>query len=303
MTRASLHSPAVTVDPGSLTLVGTDPVKLRYRFNAGQGPDDWATPVPMTYNEQQGEWSADIDTTGKPFGTVIDYYVRVEVTESTKRYTSFPTQAQFDFDDPDAEERDYFTVLVTDAARSEPLATDLVTEPTGWTIPEDHDWEFGGPPLHQFGETPGGDFPYDSDETGGSTFGPYCYFTDGPQDEGEAWTLMTSGFDFPSDPPTNAAVVSYAAWVYIRGGNQDDTYLTVEIGNGEDDWLEIDHVTPSGQNQNELQRWIRRRVKIVDGDQLGNGRYLRFTAERDANAQIEVAVDEIRVWGVTAPEE
>jgi hypothetical protein len=279
---------AVTVDPGNLTLVGTDPVKLRYRFNQGDGAGGSWTTTAMTYRSQEDDYHAEIDTTGYAVGTVIDFYVRVEVTDASKRYTSFPLQAQFDFDDANAEERDFFSVIITNSAKDTVLSTDLQTDPS-WTVSDG--WEFGSTPQAEFGETPGYDYPYDSDDAGG-TPAPYCYFT-GDTQGGDPYRLTTTSFDL--DASMDAAVVSYAAWVYIRNGTEDVDYLQVEIGDGSN-WVEVDLVTPAGSPANALQRWIRRRVNVPSG-QLNVGRKLRFSTIRSSGF-IEAAVDEVRVWGV-----
>jgi hypothetical protein len=284
----------VTVDPGNLTLVGTDPVKLRYRRNAGSGAGGTWSATNMTYRSQEDDYQGTIPLSGHSVGDVIDFYVRVEVTTSPSRYTCFPTQAQFEWVDPqyaaDVEERDYFSVVVTNSTRTEAFAEDLETDPA-WDV-ESGDWDYGTTPLVAFGETPGFDFPYDYDGSSPGE-GPNCYFTGDPQGS-EDYVLTTAAFDL--DPEMDAVVVSYAAWLYIRGGSENVDYLLVELGTGTN-WIEIDRVTPTGTNTSALQRWIRRRVITTESTQFTTGRKLRFSTIRSGGF-IEAAVDEVRVWGV-----
>jgi hypothetical protein len=287
---------AVTVDPGALTLVSTNPVQLRYRINPGAGAGGTWSATNMTYRTQEDDYHGTIPLSGHSVGDVIDFYVRVEVTTSPSRYTCFPTQAQFDWVDPqyaaDVEERDYFSLVVTNGTRTEAFAEDLESNPS-WDVTGD--WDYGTTPLVALGETPGFDFPYDYDGSSPGE-GPNCYFTGDPSPQPPSptvWALTTSAFNLGG---ANAAVVSYATWVYIRGGEQTDDRFIVEIGDGSN-WVEIDRVTPSGSDTTALQRWLRRRVNVPSGH-LDDGRKLRFTTVHNGVGALEVAVDEVRVWGV-----
>ena len=232
-------------------------------------------------------------------GDVIDFYVRVEVTNTSKQFTSFPTQAQFDWTaSPPAEERHFFSVLVADSTiQPAPLFTDLFTN-RGWMVGT-NEWEFGAPTAEELSEQPGNDYPFDSLGSGASPQ-PNCYFTSttNPVGQGDPWKLVTEAFDLSGlDQTDDTVIVSYALWFYVRGGQTADKF-TVEIGDGTTWSSPIDTVAADGSGTT-LQRWIRRRVRVDDVSQHTTGRKLRFSAHHPTGAGIvEAVVDEVRVWGV-----
>jgi len=304
----------VRVEPGNLELAAVDPVKLRYRLNQGTGAGGtWAEKV-MTF--QGGNvWSATLRQgyeITKALGDLLDYYVRVEVTDPAKRYTCFPTQAQFDFTPGERvpEERDFFSAVVTNREKTVALETDLYREPDPPWLRDPNDpnkpderWLFGAPEFRHDAEQPAFDYPYDSD--GGTLAdGPYCYYTGrngGVRGDILTWTLTTvPEFNLSG---ASKAVVSYALWFYVRLGNPDVDKFEVQLGSGET-WRTIDEIKavgpPPPHTATALQRWIRRRVKVSDLNPQVD-RALRFKAIRapsSLDAMVEACVDEVRVWRV-----
>ncbi len=123
----------------------------RYRIYAGSGSGGAWSQTTMTYDQPSDSYSATISGSGTEAGDVIDFYVRCETT-------TFPVQAQFDFTSG-MEERDFFSVVVTESAKSTALSTNLDTDP-GWTLGANQ-WLHGTPGFTNAGEQPGFDYPHD----------------------------------------------------------------------------------------------------------------------------------------------
>jgi hypothetical protein len=295
---------AVTVDEGAFTI---ESVQLRYRVNAGTGsPVSWEDPVTMTYDGGGGFYHHTIDDAEYSLGDVIDFYVRVQTDDTNKEFTCFPTQAQWDWTAPNGdnipEERDFFSVLVTNSARIPALSTDLQTDPS-WTVGTDQ-WEWGAPNLADFGEQPGNDYRFDDDGAGPS---PYCYFTSNDFSVDGEWELTTTAFDLDTEPEDPAyAVISYALWFYARLAEVDDEKFEVHLYGNDSTWYTIQtiDVDESGEDDKDTKRvrWIRQRLKVKNGTgqgevPFGSSMKLRFRAT-EASATVESVIDEVRVWGV-----
>lgn len=295
---------AVDVDAGSLTLASTDPVKLRWRVNSGSGGGGSWTEVAMNYGPP-ATYSYTIDDANYSVGDVIDFYVRAEVTDADKQYTSFPTQGQHDWTTPNSddipEERDFASVLVTNSAKEVALSTDLQSDPS-WTVGTD-EWEWGAPDLAEFGEQPGNDYPFDDD---GVTPSPNCYFTSNEDSVDDDWALTTSTFDL-SQTGVDYAVVSYALWFFSRQSEVTEEKFEVDLYGDDSTWYMIQtiDVEESGGPDADTKRvrWIRQRLTVPNGSgqgqvPFGSSMKLRFRAVVDGAGGVEAVVDEVRVWGV-----
>jgi hypothetical protein len=302
---------SVLVDDGSLTLATTNPVMLRYRINRDEGAGGAWTAVAMTLRVQ-GDYHYAIPSSNFQIGDVVDFYIRAEVTNTSKQFTCFPTQAQFDWTAPNGdnipEERDFFSVLVTNSSRIEPISTDLRTDP-GWTVGVD-EWEFGAPDLAEWGQQPGNDYPFDDDlGLGGGPTLPNCYFTSNAGSVDGSWELTTSPFDLTDQRGTDYAVVGYALWFFARQATVGQDKFEVELLGSDNNWYPIQTIdvepAPGEDDDTKLVRWVRQRLTVQHGtgqDQVpfGSQMKLRFRAAESITrpATVEAVVDEVRVWGV-----
>ncbi len=213
----------------------------------------------------------------------------------TMRLNRCPVQAQFDFTSG-MEERDYFTVVVTESAKTTALSTNLDTSP-GWTVGTD-EWTHGVPNFESAGQQPGFDYPHDPV----LSVNQKCYYTGDDTGTTGAWDLDTATFDLTG---ADVGVVSYALWFYARNATHDTHKFNVFIYDNPD-WVLIQEIDVTGGEDEAVARvrWIRQRVRIPGAVDLTSGMKLRFQAIGDTSPegfQLEACVDEVRVWGVHEP--
>ncbi len=285
----------VQVNVSSAYVLAANPMVLRHRINTGTGSGGAWSQTTMTYDQPSDSYSATISGSGTEAGDVIDFYVRCETTTAAKKYTCFPVQAQFDFTSG-MEERDYFSVLVTESTKTTALSTNLDTSP-GWTVGTD-EWTHGVPGFTAIGEQPGFDYPHD---TVGVSPQHKCYYTGDDSGATGAWDLDTATFNLSG---ADVGVVGYALWFYARHATQNTHQFNVYIYDGSN-WHLIQDIDVSGSSGQATARvrWIRQRIKIPDNINLGSGMKLRFRAigGTGGTLKVEACVDEVRVWGVSEP--
>ena len=266
-------------------------VLLRYRINGGSWNSIEMEEVDPGTESPSVPFQGIIPGANTTVGDVIDLYVRVEMSDTNKPFTCFPTQAQLRFPDPGygPDDRNFFTRVVTDSAKQTALSTDFATDP-GWTSDPTGKWVFGEPTFTDHGEQPGFDFPFDANTN--------CCFTHETESVTGTWRLDTNTFSLAG---ADAAVVRFALWFFVRNGTAQNDKFIVRIGDGSTfttiltvSAQDLDESAPGAEQRI---RWIRKSVTITDPNQLMSGRVLRFSAIRNSsNGTIEAAIDEVRVW-------
>jgi hypothetical protein len=310
---ATSFNATVSTNWNGLTRVSTNPVKLRYRKNGGAWHEANMTDVSSLGDNTlwRATIPANIDSINNVTGDVIDYYARAEVTDTKKRYTSLPTQAQFVFDNypnnQKPEERDYATLIVSSTAKTTALAADFNGAVTAWDSSLDGTeaaWVHGVPEFVALGHQPAFDYPYDD----GTPVTQECFYTglNKSVSANANWILTSPSFDLSG---ASAASISYALWFYVRNGKANDDKFVVEIGSGST-WTPIQTISasttcPTGENCVGAEgvdspafakvRWIRQRIRITSN--LSSGQQLRFRAVRHTSSSgtMEACVDDVRI--------